>query len=589
MDNKLLAVAGGQQPADIVIKNGKIVNVLTAEIYDGGVAISDQTIAAVGDVDYCIGEGTQVVDAQGMFITPGFIDGHIHPESSDLAIRSFAEGVLKHGTTSIMTDLHEVGVVSGIEGIEAVLKENEATDLNLYFVVPSHVPFSPALETSGGSFNPEIIRKALQREDAVGISECVGPYILAGFPDLMESLDDVAGMKGMTAQGHLVEMKGADLNKCVAAGVSTCHEALSADDIMDRARVGVHAMLRESSAARTLVQQLECIVGKDIDTSMMSIVTDDLHTCDLAETGHLDHHLKLALGAGLSFVKAIQMVTVNAARAFELTDIGALAPGKRADINIVAGDTADTFGVVSTWSRGKQVLDNGEMLVHYEPAEHDPCLLNTTRLLNPITPDSFKIAAPEGASKVKVLCMDTLPWIPITQPREVELDCVDGYVQCDVEQDVLYIAQVERYGKNGNIGKAFMGGFHMTSGAIASTVGHDNHNVIVMGTNFEDMAQAVNRLIEIGGGQILVDGGEIIKEVAYPICGLLSDLSVEDLAAEKAQLNAACAERGCIISIPMMFLSFICLAALPGFAITDHGFIDVMSLKVIDPVLGVVE
>lgn len=589
MDNKLLAVAGGQQPADIVIKNGKIVNVLTAEIYDGGVAIVDQTIAAVGDVDYCIGEGTQVVDAQGMFITPGFIDGHIHPESSDLAIRSFAEGVLKHGTTSIMTDLHEVGVVSGIEGIEAVLKENEATDLNLYFVVPSHVPFSPALETSGGSFNPEIIRKALQREDAVGISECVGPYILAGFPDLMESLDDVAGMKGMTAQGHLVEMKGADLNKCVAAGVSTCHEALSADDIMDRARVGVHAMLRESSAARTLVQQLECIVGKDIDTSMMSIVTDDLHTCDLAETGHLDHHLKLALGAGLPFVKAIQMVTVNAARAFELTDIGALAPGKRADINIVAGDTADTFGVVSTWSRGKQVLDNGEMLVHYEPAEHDPCLLNTTRLLNLITPDSFKIAAPEGASKVKVLCMDTLPWIPITQPREVELDCVDGYVQCDVEQDVLYIAQVERYGKNGNIGKAFMGGFHMTSGAIASTVGHDNHNVIVMGTNFEDMAQAVNRLIEIGGGQILVDGGEIIKEVAYPICGLLSDLSVEDLAAEKDQLNAACAERGCIISIPMMFLSFICLAALPGFAITDHGFIDVMSLKVIDPVLGVVE
>lgn len=589
MDNKLLAVAGGQQPADVVIANGKIVNVLTAEIYDGGVAISDQTIAAVGDVDYCIGEGTQVVDAQGMFITPGFIDGHIHPESSDLAIRPFAEGVLKHGTTSIMTDLHEVGVVSGIEGIEAVLKENEATDLNLYFVVPSHVPFSPALETSGGSFNPDIIRKALQREDAVGISECVGPYILAGFPDLMESLDDVAGMKGMTAQGHLVEMKGADLNKCVAAGVFTCHEALSADDIMDRARVGVHAMLRESSAARTLVQQLECIVGKDIDTSMMSIVTDDLHTCDLAETGHLDHHLKLALGAGLPFVKAIQMVTVNAARAFELTDIGALAPGKRADINIVAGDTADTFGVVSTWSRGKQVLDHGEMLVHYEPAEHDPCLLNTTRLLNPVTPDSFKIAAPEGASKVKVLCMDTLPWIPITQPREVELDCVDGYVRCDVEQDVLYIAQVERYGKNGNIGKAFMGGFHMTSGAIASTVGHDNHNVIVMGTNFEDMAQAVNRLIEIGGGQILVDGGEIVKEVAYPICGLLSDLSAEELAAEKAQLNAACAERGCIISIPMMFLSFICLAALPGFAITDHGFIDVMSLQVIDPVLGVVE
>ncbi|MGN0073029.1 MAG: adenine deaminase [Coriobacteriales bacterium] len=589
MDKRLLAVAGGKEPADVVITGGQVVNVYTGEIYPGGVAICGQTIAAVGDVDYCIGEATQVIDAQGAFITPGFIDGHIHPESSDLAIRPFAEAVLKHGTTSIMTDLHEIGVVSGIEGIEAVIAENEATDLNLYFVVPSHVPFSPALETSGASFDPAIIREALKRPDAVGISECVGPYILADLPDLMESLDDVAGMKGKTAQGHLVEMRGADLNKCVAAGVSTCHEALSADEILDRARVGVHAMLRESSAARTLAQQLDAIVGKDIDTSMMSIVTDDLHCCDLASTGHLDHHLKIALEKGVPFAKAIQMVTINAARAFELTDVGALAPGKRADIALVGGDTAETFEVVSVWSRGKQVVDHGSMLVHYEPAQHDPCLLNTTTLLNPITADSFKIAAPEGAKRVKVTCMDTLPWIPITQPREVELECVDGYVACDVAQDVLYIAQVERYGKNGNVGKAFMGGFHMTSGAIASSVGHDNHNVIVMGTNFEDMAVAVNHLIEIGGGQCLVDGGQVIECVAYPVCGLLSDLSCEELAAEKNKLNAACAERGCIIPIPFMFLSFICLAALPALAITDHGFINVMTLQVEDPIKEVVE
>lgn len=589
MDKRLLAVAGGKEPADVVITGGQVVNVYTGEIYPGGVAICGQTIAAVGDVDYCIGEATQVIDAQGAFITPGFIDGHIHPESSDLAIRPFAEAVLKHGTTSIMTDLHEIGVVSGIEGIEAVIAENEATDLNLYFVVPSHVPFSPALETSGASFDPAIIREALKRPDAVGISECVGPYILADLPDLMESLDDVAGMKGKTAQGHLVEMRGADLNKCVAAGVSTCHEALSADEILDRARVGVHAMLRESSAARTLAQQLDAIVGKDIDTSMMSIVTDDLHCCDLASTGHLDHHLKIALEKGVPFAKAIQMVTINAARAFELTDVGALAPGKRADIALVGGDTAESFEVVSVWSRGKQVVDHGSMLVHYEPAQHDPCLLNTTTLLNPITADSFKIAAPEGAKRVKVTCMDTLPWIPITQPREVELECVDGYVACDVAQDVLYIAQVERYGKNGNVGKAFMGGFHMTSGAIASSVGHDNHNVIVMGTNFEDMAVAVNHLIEIGGGQCLVDGGQVIECVAYPVCGLLSDLSCEELAAEKNKLNAACAERGCIIPIPFMFLSFICLAALPALAITDHGFINVMTLQVEDPIKEVVE
>lgn len=590
MDTKLLEVAAGKAPADVVIKNGRIVNVYTGEIYDGGVATCGGSIAAVGDVDYAIGEGTQVVDAEGAYITPGFIDGHIHPESSNLAIRPFAEGVLAHGTTSIMTDLHEIGVVAGLEGIEAVIEENEATDLNLYFVVPSHVPFSPALETSGGAFNAEIIKRALERPDAVGISEVVGHYILAGFPDLMNSLDVVNATPGLSAQGHLPDMTGPTLNACLAAGVSTDHEALDGKEIMERARNGCHAMLRESSAARTLASQLEPIVGSDIDTSRMSIVTDDLHCCDLAKTGHLDHHLRVALGAGLSFVKAIQMVTLNAARAFQLDDkIGGLAPGKRADINIVSGDTAETLTVVSTWAGGKQVADHGKLLVHYPVAEHKSCLLNTMTLKNPITADSFKVAAPEGASKVRVKVMDTLPWIPITQPREVELPVVDGVVQCDVEQDVLYIAQVERYGKNGNVGHAFMGGFHLKSGAVASSVGHDNHNIIVMGTNFEDMAFAVNHLVEIQGGQCLVENGQVVREVAYPICGLLSDLSCEELAAQKDALNAALAERGCIIPITFMFLSFICLAALPTMAITDHGFINVLTMQIEDPILGVVE
>ena len=589
MNMKLLDVAAGKAPADTVIKGGKVVNVYTGEIYDGGVAICDGVIAAVGDVEYCIGEDTTVIDAGGAYITPGFIDGHIHPESSDLSIRPFAEAVLKHGTTSIMTDLHEIGVVSGLEGIEAIIEENEITDLNLYFVVPSHVPFSPALETSGGVFDAGIIKKALQREDAVGISEVVGHYILAGFPDLMESLDDVRA-PGLTAQGHLPDMKGPLLNACLAAGVSTDHEALDGPEIVERLRGGCHAMLRESSAARTLADQVKYVVESGVDTTYASIVTDDMHCIDLATTGHLDHHIKVALEAGLPFVTAIQMVTVNAARCYELErTIGGLAPGKRADINLVAGDTAETFEVKATWSAGKQVMRDGELLVHYPVAEHKPCVLDTCTLLNPITPDSFKIAAPEGASKVKVTCMDTLPWIPITQPREVELACVDGYVACDVGQDVLYIAQVERYGKNGNIGKAFMGGFHLTSGAIASSVGHDNHNIIVMGTNFEDMALAVNHIVEIQGGQCFVENGAVVKDIPYPVCGLLSDLSCEELAAEKAELNEALAARGCIIPITCMFLSFICLAALPTLAITDHGFINVLTMSLEDPIVGVVE
>ena len=207
MNHQLLSVAKGEHPADLVVKNGQIVNVYTGEVYPGGVAVCGGVIAAVGDVEDRIGPETEVIDAGGKYLTPGFIDGHIHPESSSLSIRSFAAGVLAHGTTVIMTDLHEIGVVSGLEGIEAVLEEAEATDLKLYFVVPSHVPFSPDLETSGGRFDPEIIRRALARPDAVGLSECVGPYIVGEYPDLMESLD-IARFQGKSLQGHLPEMHG---------------------------------------------------------------------------------------------------------------------------------------------------------------------------------------------------------------------------------------------------------------------------------------------------------------------------------------------------------------------------------------------
>ena len=285
MNQKLLSVAKGETPADLVIRNGKVVNVYSGEIYDGGVAICGDTIAAVGDVEYCIGEGTRVVDAEGKYLTPGFLDGHIHPESSSLAIRPFAEAVLAHGTTGIMTDLHEVGVVSGLEGIEAILKEAEATDLKIYFVVPSHVPFSPNLETSGGRFNPEIIRKALKRPDAVGLSECVGPYITAGFPDLLESFDTTLSMPGKTLQGHLPDMYGPAMSTCIAAGVSTDHESFCEKDVFERLRNGCHLMMREGSAARNMPVLLKTVMENHLDTAMVSIVTDDLHTVDLQERG----------------------------------------------------------------------------------------------------------------------------------------------------------------------------------------------------------------------------------------------------------------------------------------------------------------
>lgn len=587
MDQALLAVAGGHKPADLVIKGGKLVNVYSGEIYEGGVAVSGGRIAAVGDVDYAIGSDTRVIDAAGKYITPGFVDGHIHPESTSLSIRPFAEIVLKHGTTAIMTDLHEVGVVAGLEGIEAILEEAGETDLKLYFVVPSHVPFSPNLETSGGSFNTEIIKKALSRSDAVGLSECVGPYILAGFPDLLASMD-TALSAGKSLQGHLPDMEGPALNQCLAAGISTDHESLGAEDAVARLRAGCHLMMREGSAARNLEGCIKPILDNHMDTSRVSIVTDDLHTIDAVERGHLDDAVRTALKCGADFVTAIQMVTLNAARAFNLDmEVGGLAPGRRADINLTTGP--ENFQVDTVVAGGKVVTLGGELQVHYPKAEHKPCLLDTARLKNPITAESFAIKVSPAAKSVTAKVMDTLPWIPITTGRDVELPVVNGVVQCDVAQDVLYIAQVERYGKNGNVGKAFMGGFHMNCGAIASSVGHDNHNIIVMGANHADMALAVNRVVELSGGQVVVKDGKVAAEIAYPVCGLLTDLSAEELADEKRKMNDAIHAMGCPITIPFMFLSFICLAAIPTFAVTDHGFIDVLAQQVIDPILAIHE
>lgn len=587
MDKKLISVSMGLEKADLVVVNGKIVNVYSKEIYNGGIAVANGKIAAVGHIDYCIGEKTKIIDAKGKYLLPGFIDGHIHPESTNLSIRGFAEIVLTHGTTAVMADMHEVGVVGGMEAIEAVLNEAKATDLKIYFVVPSHVPFAPGLETSGGSFNSEIIEKALKRDDAVGLSEIVAPYLLQGNTELIKAME-IASKMGKSLQGHLPEMKGPAMNVCMAAGVSTDHESLSTEDAIERLRAGCYVMMREGSAARNMTECLKAITEHKLDSTMCSIVTDDLHTVDAVERGHLDDAVRTALKNGMDFVTAIQMVTINAARAFNLDrEIGALAPGRRADINIAEGP--EDFKVISVISGGNLVVEDSKLIKRYDKAEHEPILLNTIKLSKKITAEDLMIKVDKEAKEARVKIMRTLDWIPITFGQEAILPVKDGVVECDLNQDILYIAQVERYGKNGNIGKAFMGGFNLKSGAIASSVGHDNHNIIVMGTNFEDMALAVNRIGEIQGGQVLVNNGQVICEVEYPILGLLSDLDAWELASQKKVLNSKIHELGCTISIPFMFLSFICLAAIPEYAVTDHGFIDVMHQEIIDPVIELIK
>jgi adenine deaminase len=584
VDKHLLRVALGKEPADLVITNGQLVNVYSGEIYPGGVAVAGDRIAASGDVEYTIGESTQVIDAGGKYITPGFIDGHIHPESANLSMSRFAEVVLSHGTTSVFADLHEVGVVGGMEAMNAALEESKQTALKLNWVVPSHIPFSPGLETSGGYINAEIIKEAMAREEAIGLSEVVSLYVAIEHPDLMQSLDATSRQRKVIS-GHGPDTSGPLWNAFVAAGTTNDHESLSAEDILLRVRTGVHAMLRHNLIVPTLPPMIAAVTENDINTRMVSLVTDDTTAVMLVREGHMDYLVRLALEHGVDFVTAIQMVTLNAAQAFHKDfEIGSLAPGRYADINIVDGP--DSFKVLKTVASGKVAAQD---LHPVEPAvlvDHDAVLLDTFHLKAPISASDLVIPAEPGAKNAHLHIMRTLPWVPITEGGEADLPVKDGYIASDVEQDLLHIAVIERHHGTGNIGKAFLGGMGLNRGAMASSIGHDHHNIVVMGVEPEDMAFAANRVADMQGGIVLVENGKVIEEIAFPILGLLTDLDAWTLAEKRQSLLAKAAEMGCAVSDAFMFLSFVTLAALPAFAVTDKGYVNVEEQKIIEPVLS---
>jgi adenine deaminase len=583
MNQNLLQVAMGRIPASLVITNGQLVNVHSGEIYPGGVAIAGDRIAAVGEIGYTIDDKTQIINADGKYITPGFIDGHIHPESTNLSAARFAEIVLCHGTTSIFTDLHEIGVVGGIEAINAVLQEYRQTLLKSFWVIPSLIPFSPELETSGGKIDATIIKEAMRREDAVGLSEVSSLYVALENPDLMRSLH-ITSKHHKVICGHGPDVSGPVLNGFVAAGVTNDHEALTADDILLRIRAGIHAQLRHNSIVPTLPELIKVITEHKIPTRMMSLVTDDTTAITLVDEGHLDYLVRLALAHGVDLITAIQMVTINTAQSFHLDDqIGSLSPGRMADINIVDG-FAD-FKVLKTVVNGKLVAENLRPVIPAPPIQHSPILFNSFHVKHNVTAADLMIQAPLRALKAHLHIMRTLPWVPITEGGEADLPVKDGYIAADIDQDLLHIAVVERHHRTGNIGKAFLGGMGLKRGSMASSIGHDHHNIVVLGVNAKDMATAVNRIIELQGGIVLVDRGGIIEEISLPLLGLMTDLDAWSLAQKRKNILNQAQEMGCIVPDPFMFLSFITLAAIPAFAVTDKGYIDVSTQKVIDPVL----
>ncbi|MEM4485921.1 MAG: adenine deaminase [Zestosphaera sp.] len=576
-------VALGREPADLVVINGNIVNVVTREVYPGGVAVADGRVAAVGDVNYTIGSTTRVVDAEGAYLTPGLIDGHVHVETSLMTYRRFAEAVMPRGTTAVVTDFHEVGLVAGVRGIKAMMDEARKTPLRLYFLVPVKLPFHPGLETVGGELGPDDVEELIKLPEAVGLSEIVATNLLLGDPDYLAAVE-VGRRHGKTLEGHAPMLKDQALSAYTAFGVRSDHESFTAEEALQRVRNGLRLMMREGSVAKNLHETVRVLIEKRVDPRYALMITDDVDAPDLLNQGHLDHLIRRAVEEGVDPLTALQMVTINTAESYRIDhEVGLLAPGRHGDVLIV--DDLEKFRVRTVIAGGEVVARDGRMVKEVPPVERDPSLHNTVRLARRIEVNDLMYRVERTSGRVRMIVMRVPPHIPIIEHDEEVMEIVDGVVYPDPRRDVAQISVVERHGRSGGIGTAFVRGFNMRRGAIASSMAHDNHNIVVLGVNHEDMALAVNRIAELQGGQVVIDGGEVVAELPLPIAGLMSDEPPTKVAEKVEELRRAAQDLGISIYHPFMFLIFIPLAAIPLYAVTDKGFIDVLKQKIVSPVL----
>jgi adenine deaminase len=562
--SRLISIARGTEPADLVIKGGQIVNVLSGEIYPADIAVCDEVIAGVGSYS-----GPNEFDARGKFITPGFIDGHMHIESSMVTVWEFTKTVMPRGTTTIMADPHELANVLGTEGIEYVLKTAKYQPLSVYVMLPSCVPATD-LETSGARLKAVDLLPYLGSPWVLGLAEMMNyPGVVFGNEEVLDKLRIVGGK---VVDGHAPRLSGKDLNAYIAAGIGNDHECTTVAEAKEKMRLGMFIAVREGSVTRDLLTLLPLIKAENADR--FYFCTDDRTPADLMTRGHIDSMIRMAIGAGLEPSLAIRLATINTARYFGLQKVGAIAPGWFADLNVLTD--LKNCAVERVFKRGHLVAEKGYLLGN-KPMSAMIDVRNTVRI-RPLGDHSFQIKAKNRRVRV----MELIPNQIITRQVFAEPKRDDGHVVSDTKNDVLKIAVIERHHGTGNIGLGLTKGFGLKSGAIASSVGHDAHNINVVGTNDADMRAAVEQIVKMHGGLAVATEGKILASVALPIAGLLSNKPLPDVKDELDAANSAARKLGCTVSEPFMALSFMALSVIPELKLTDRGLVDVNQFKFVD-------
>ena len=577
---RLARVATGAEKADLVITNARLINVCTHEIMDNvSVAVADGRIALVGDAAHCIGEGTRVIDAENQYLAPAFMDGHIHIESSMLSVGEYAKAVVAHGTSGVFIDPHEICNVLGLDGVNYMIEDAKRTPLKTMLTTPSCVPAVGGFEDTGAQIDPEDVALTMGYDCCVGLGEMMNfPGILGGNPHTHGIVAETL-KAGKIPTGHYsLPENGAGLNAYVASGLRCCHESTRREDALAKMRLGMYAMLREGSAWHDLQEVAKAITEQKVDSRYACLISDDTHPHTLIQHGHLDHIVRRAIEEGIDPVTAIQMVTINVAQCFQLDhDMGSIAPSKCADMVLI--DDLNTCHVTEVFIDGEQVAKDGKLTREFAPYTYPEKAVKSVHL-NKLSADDFKI--PYAGASAKVHAIEIIPARVGTFDKIVTLPVCDGGITADPAQDVLKVAVFERHKCTGTVGRGFTKGFGIKRGALAQTVAHDAHNLLVVGSNDEDMALAANTLIECGGGLAAVLDGKVLCVVPLPIAGLMSDRPIEEMSALIEQMEETWVEMGSTLPSPFMTMALIPLACLPETRLTNRGLVDCRTFEFID-------
>ncbi len=559
-----IAVAHGEEPADLVLKNARVVNVFAGDIHETSVAIFDGRIVGLGDYD-----ARTVIDLGGRYLCPGFIDGHVHLESSMVVPGEFARAVVPLGTTSVVADPHEIANVLGLDGIRFMMEASRGLPLSVYIMIPSCVPATD-METSGAKLYSPDLEMLLNQEQVLGIAE------MMNFPGVIHrdkgTLEKIKIAKWKRVDGHAPLLSGKDLAAYITAGVKSDHECTRLAEAREKLRNGMYVMIREGTTAKNLKELLPLV--NDHNAQKCMFVTDDRHPADLLDNGHINAIVKQAISLGLDPIRAIQLATINTAEYFQLKHLGALSPGYIADLLVL--EDLDTVSVHQVYKGGVLAAEDGH-LIGWEIPENPP-FIRSTMNINWMGMSDVSIDA--AGKRIRVI--GVIPHQIITESLIEDARIEDGKVVSDPERDIAKVVVAERHRASGNIGKGFVKGFGLKAGALASSVAHDSHNIVVVGVSDDDILTAIIEIVKMQGGQVVVRDGKILESLALPIAGLMSDKPLEFVRKKVDSLSASAKECGCILDDPFMQMSFLALPVIPALKITDKGLVDVEKFQFTD-------